>query len=327
MANLVFDFLHNYHAGERRDSEPANAYQYDEGHVIEAVVPVVVTSCEIHYWIRGMEKAEAYVPDSITPNADGTCTVIGHVPNEYFQTNGELRVYIVVTDGDASITTYEGRIQVYPRSMPDDYVDDDPDNEATRVLTEAREAAATATAAAETCEEVQESIPSDYSTLSNDVADLKAGYNDLKEDLPFIDVNSMALMTDVTKLYRYDGSLYFYNGSEWAEVGTGASGDGIILVSLASDMTDTSSVYLYNGTETGYVSGHWYYYDTGTSAWTDGGNYTGWGTIESVLAGMTIEIQTKEIGVLTLTFGNDEYIYDGSSDVSIILADADTTSY
>lgn len=179
MANLVFDFLHNYHAGERRDSEPANAYQYDEGHVIEAVVPVVVTSCEIHYWIRGMEKAEAYAPDSITPNADGTCTILGHVPNEYFQTNGELRVYIVVTDGDASLTTYEGRIQVCQRSMPDDYVDDDPDNEATRVLTEAREAAATATAAAETCEEVRDSIPEDYSTLSDDVSDLKDGFNQI----------------------------------------------------------------------------------------------------------------------------------------------------
>ena len=181
MANLVFDFLHNYHAGERRDSEPANTYQYDEGHVIEANLPQVITSCEIHYWIRGMEEAEAYVPTSITPNSDGTCTVIGHVPNEYFRTNGELRVYIVVTDGDASITTYEGRIQVYPRSMPDDYVDDDPDNEATRVLTEAREAAATATAAAETCEEVLESIPEDYSTLSDDVSDLKDGLSDMDD--------------------------------------------------------------------------------------------------------------------------------------------------
>lgn len=186
-------------------------------------------------------------------------------------------------------------------------------------------------AAQEVADQVIETIPEDYTALSNQVGQINERLDDeiadVKEDLPFIDVNSMALMTDVTKLYRYDGSLYFYNGSEWAEVGTGASGDGIILVSLASDMTDTSSVYLYNGTETGYVSGHWYYYDTGTSAWTDGGNYTGWGTIESVLAGMTIEIQTKEIGVLTLTFGDEEYIYDGSSDVSIILADADTTSY
>ena len=183
MANLVFDFLHNYHAGERRDSEPANAYQYDEGHVIEANLPQVITSCEIHYWIRGMEEAEAYVPTSITPNSDGTCTVIGHVPNEYFRTNGELRVYIVVTDGDASITTYEGRIQVCQRSMPDDYVDDDPENEATRVLIEAQEAAATATAAAETCEEVRESIPADYSQLSDDVDTLKDGLDAVTDQI------------------------------------------------------------------------------------------------------------------------------------------------
>ena len=60
MANLVFDFLHSYETGERRESEPASAYQYDEGHVLEAVLPEAVTSCEIHYWIRGQEKSEAY---------------------------------------------------------------------------------------------------------------------------------------------------------------------------------------------------------------------------------------------------------------------------
>ena len=181
MANLVFDFLHNYHAGERRDSEPANAYQYDEGHVIEVNIPDAITSCEIHYWIRGMEEAEAYTPTSITVNQDGTCTILGHVPNEYFRTNGELRVYIVVTDGDASLTTYEGRIQICQRSIPDDYVDDDPENPATRVLIEAQAAAETATAAAETCEEVLESIPADYSQLSEDVDDLKDDIGDLSE--------------------------------------------------------------------------------------------------------------------------------------------------
>ena len=149
MANIVLDFLHNYKTGERRESEPANAYQYDEGHVLEAVLPEVITACEIHYWIRGMEEAEAYTPTSITPNSDGSCTVLGNIPNSYFETNGELRVYIVVTDGTASITTYEGKLHICQRSMPDDYVDDDPENEATRVLTEAQAAATTATAAAQ----------------------------------------------------------------------------------------------------------------------------------------------------------------------------------
>lgn len=179
MANLVFDFLHHYQTGERRASDPADAYQYDEGHVMEAVVPVAVTSCEIHYWVRGQEEAEAYVPESITQNEDGSYSIVGHIPNTYFETYGELRVYIVVTDGTASITTYEGRIHICERSKPDDYVDDDPENEATRVLNEAREAAATATAAAETCEEVLESIPEDYSQLSDDVSDLKDGFHDV----------------------------------------------------------------------------------------------------------------------------------------------------
>lgn len=177
MANIVFDFLHNYETGERRESEPANAYQYDEGHVLEAILPAVVTTVELHYWIRGMEEAEAYTPTSITPNADGSCTILGNIPNKYFETNGELRIYIVVTDDTASITTYEGKLYICQRSMPDDYVDDDPENEATRVLTEARAAAATATAAAERCEKVLESIPADYSQLSDDVDTLKEDLN------------------------------------------------------------------------------------------------------------------------------------------------------
>ena len=184
MANIVLDFLHNYQTGERRESEPANSYQYDEGHVLEAVLPEVITACEIHYWIRGMEEADAYTPTSITPNADNSCTVLGNIPNKYFETNGELRIYIVVTDGTASITTYEGKLHICQRSMPDDYVDDDPENEAVRVITEARAAAATATekageaaASAEQAQEILDSIPEDYTQLTEDVSDLKDEFN------------------------------------------------------------------------------------------------------------------------------------------------------
>ena len=193
MANIVLDFLHNYQTGERRESEPANAYQYDEGHVLEAVLPEVITSAEIHYWIRGMEEADAYTPTSITPNEDDSCTVLGNIPNSYFETNGELRIYIVVTDGTASITTYEGKLHICQRSMPDDYVDDDPENEATRVLTEAQEAAQTATeqaeAAAASAEQAAESartLTLDTTlTQSGQAADAKAAgdaINDLKDD-------------------------------------------------------------------------------------------------------------------------------------------------
>lgn len=183
MANITLDFLHNYHTGERRESDPAYAYQYDEGHVLEAVLPAVVTAVELHYWVRGMEEAEAYAPTSITPNDDNSCTVLGNIPNKYFETNGELRIYIVVNDASASITTYEGKLNICQRSKPDDYVDDDPDNEATRVLVEAAAAAATATAAAEECVRVEESIPSDYTQMSADVTQLKADTSALQEGL------------------------------------------------------------------------------------------------------------------------------------------------
>ena len=181
MANITLDFLHNYHTGERRESDPAYAYQYDEGHVLEAVLPSVVTTVELHYWIRGMEEAEAYTPTSITPNDENSCTVLGNIPNKYFETNGELRIYIVVNDASASITTYEGKLNICQRSKPDDYVDDDPENEATRVLIEAQEAAATATAAAQTAQDVADSIPSDYTQLSNDVSSLKEDYDDIDD--------------------------------------------------------------------------------------------------------------------------------------------------
>ena len=190
MANIVFDFLHNYETGERRESEPANAYQYDEGHVLEAVLPAVATSVELHYWIRGMEEAEAYTPTSITPNADGSCTVIGNIPNKYFETNGELRVYIVVTDGDASITTYEGKLHICQRSMPDDYVDDDPENEATRILAEAQAAAATATQQAQAASNSAGQAQQSAETLSQSVEQITTNKNDissLKEDKADID--------------------------------------------------------------------------------------------------------------------------------------------
>ena len=196
MANLVFDFLHHYQRGERRESDPANAYQYDEGHVIEAVLPETVTSVELHYWSRGMEEAEAYTPSSITANDDGSCTVIGSVPNKFFETDGDLRVYIVVNDAEASITTYEGKIHVVHRAMPDDYVDEDPDNPATRILTEAMAAATTATQQAQAASDSAGQAQQSAETLSGSVAQiatntqnitqLQADTNTLKEEFTAI---------------------------------------------------------------------------------------------------------------------------------------------
>ena len=46
-----------------------------------------------------------------------------------------------------------------------------------------------------------------------------------------------------------------------------------LLANTVAEMTMQNRVYVYTGSETGYTAGHWYYYDTGTSAWVDGGVY------------------------------------------------------
>lgn len=46
-----------------------------------------------------------------------------------------------------------------------------------------------------------------------------------------------------------------------------------LMASTVAEMTLQNRVYVYTGSEVGYTAGHWYYYDTGTSAWVDGGVY------------------------------------------------------
>ena len=133
MATLTLDYLRGYTLGERRDSVPV-AYQWDQGHSLQIKVPKEVTTAELHYWHPGMAKSEAYEPTSITAESDGTYTILGSVPNKYFEYGTNLSVFVVVTDDDAAITTYEGRIQVVQRDEPEDYVDTDPDNTAAKIM-------------------------------------------------------------------------------------------------------------------------------------------------------------------------------------------------
>ena len=97
------------------------------------------------------------------------------------------------------------------------------------------------------------------------------GLNERLAQVPFSDVGAESDMTDTAKIYRYDGALWFYDGTEWAKVGTGSGAGGAVVVTEAADMVDHSLIYLYEGTETGYTAGHFYYYNG--SAWIDGGLY------------------------------------------------------
>lgn len=133
MATLTIDFIRGYVLGERRMSVPV-AYQWDQGHVLEIKIPTSVTSAEIHYSQSGMGGADAYEPEGITTETDETCTITAHVPNGLFESGSSVEVYVVVTDDDAIITTYQGRIRVVGREKPGDYVDDDPDNTAAKIM-------------------------------------------------------------------------------------------------------------------------------------------------------------------------------------------------
>ena len=177
MNTLTFDFLRGYQRGDKRESDPI-AYQWDTGNELAAQIPETSDSIELQYWQRGMSQAVAYEPGS-TSTADNITTVTGNIPNSLFEQAGPISVYIISTTAEHGVTTYEGVINVQHRAQPDDYVDDDPDNEAVHILAAATEAAETAEAAAETCTEVLESIPADYTTLSNDVSDLKADFSAL----------------------------------------------------------------------------------------------------------------------------------------------------
>lgn len=295
MANLTFDFLHNYVTGERRASDPADAYQYDEGHVLEAVVPVAVTSCEIQYWIRGMEKADAYTPTSITQNTDNTYTILGNIPNSYFETNGDLRVYIVVTDGDASITTYEGYIHIKERQMPEDYVDDDPENEAVRVIAEARAAAATATekageaaASAEQAQEILDSIPEDYTELTEEVGNLKDDFHSYHSELGAGYADQLVSSIENTDSVPYNFRKVPYDA-------TLEKVDGIVGVDVVLNQ-------LCNGASVTVPNGHKYYMLKGGTASV--GASTG-----TAITGLTSG--TDMVFDLTQTFGTAiaDYVY------------------
>ena len=151
------------------------------------------------------------------------------------------------------------------------------------------------------------SAEEEVAQITTDIEGIQTDLNDAKGDIG-----------DLSELETEDKSSLVGAINEAAQSGGGSGSGGIAVVSLASEMTDTSSVYLYNGTETGYTAGHWYYYDTGTSAWTDGGQYTGWETVDTALESFLDE-NAQEMGVLTVIVGSTTYTYNGSANVSISL--------
>lgn len=136
MSTITFDFRHYYQKGERRESDQI-AYQWDLGHVAEIYVPVTATY-EIHYCFADYPQTEDYAVESTTAAEDGGYKLTAHIPNKYFERSGELKVYVVGSDDNHILTTYEGYISIRRRIKPDDYTDDDPENDAETIIARAK---------------------------------------------------------------------------------------------------------------------------------------------------------------------------------------------
>lgn len=154
----------------------------------------------------------------------------------------------------------------------------------------------------------------DTLTVSGAAADAKAVGDELdaiKEDLG-----------DLADLDTTDKSNLVAAINEAAQSGGSGSG-GITVVGTVAEMTDTSSVYLYNGTETGYTAGHWYFYNSGTSAWTDGGSYTGWETVDTALENFLDE-NAQTLSSLTIKKSDNTVLgtYNGTNDVVVTLPES-----
>ncbi len=86
-------------------------------------------------------------------------------------------------------------------------------------------------------EEVKQSIPADYTALTEEVGEInerlgdkaeQTEVDDLKNTLPFSDVTDESEMTDTSLMYRMGGYIYYYDNvsNAWKRVGSGGSGTG-----------------------------------------------------------------------------------------------------
>lgn len=149
--------------------------------------------------------------------------------------------------------------------------------------------------------------------------------NELQDAVTEVDGNVSSLGNQVTGIGNNIGDLSNLETADQTslvaainEANQNGGAGGIVVVDTVAEMVDTGRVYLYNGTESGYTSGHWYYYDTDSSAWTDGGEYTGWLTVDTAVE-TYLQENAQEIGTLTITVGETTYTYNGSSAVTITL--------
>lgn len=263
MSTITMDFRHRYQRGERREAEQV-AYQWDLGHVAEIFVPLDATY-NISYCFSDYDKTDDYAIESITAADDGGYKLTAHVPNRYFERSGELRVYIIGEADGHIITTYEGFITIRGRLMPDDYVDDDPENGATSIVELAREYATKSESFAvggtgtrlgedtdnakyylEQAEAVAESIPEDYSELSDDVDQLKNALMLQEETIPdtvqtitFDSAGNVSAITHTANNVAVRTDAFTFGTDTITEVRTLSTGESLTIVTNTTTLQTT----------------------------------------------------------------------------------------
>lgn len=145
--------------GNRMETTTATVYQYNSGMILRIIGPELPENYRVDFAnsISGQSK-------SILGGADGVL-----IPYEYFTPGSYIHAWVVLTGEDYAVTRYHITIPISPRAVP---TDEQPSPEQESIIDQT---IAALNNGVERVEQVLDSIPEDYSELSDDVQELKNG--------------------------------------------------------------------------------------------------------------------------------------------------------
>jgi len=120
MNNIVIDFRHNYVRGDRLEAQEI-VYQYDEGRVIEAYVPEQA-GFVLNVGYESDSTLYIVEVDSTTADDEGGYKVLATLPDTFLTRYGNLLIYVIASEDEMVVTTYEGVVPVRPKAVSEDYV-------------------------------------------------------------------------------------------------------------------------------------------------------------------------------------------------------------
>lgn len=145
--------------GNRMETTTATVYQYNSGMMLRIIGPELPETYRVDFAnsVSGQSK-------SMLGSADGVL-----IPYEYFTPGSYIHAWIVLTGEDYAVTRYHITIPISPRAVP---TEEQPSPEQESIIDQT---IAALNNGVERVEQVLDSIPEDYSELSDDVQELKNG--------------------------------------------------------------------------------------------------------------------------------------------------------